>query len=279
MPHFEHDGHRIAYTEYGEGPRPVVLLHGLLFSQKLVRPLAIELARRGHRAITMDLLGHGLSDRPTAMQEHSMSAYGGQVIGLLDHLGIEEAVIHGLSLGANTALEAVVQQPARVRGLVVEMPVLDNALLGCAIAFTPVMCGLTFGEPLMRVVQRIAKLVPSGPFWFGDVLLDLVRQDPKPSAAVMQGLFFHQVAPPKAVRRTIKAPTLVIGHDRDPVHPFGDSDALVEELEHARLLRASSIVELRLQPERLTEEIAAFLDEVWAPAPARRRRSRAKQAA
>jgi hypothetical protein len=50
----------------------------------------------------------------------------------------------------------------------------------------------------------------------------------------------------------------VIGHGRDPVHPFSDSDMLVRELPNARLLEASSILELHLTPERLTEEIARF---------------------
>ena len=68
----------------------------------------------------------------------------------------------------------------------------------------------------------------------------------------MQGLFFARVAPPKAERRTLEVPALVIGHDRDPIHPFSDSDELVAELPDARLVQASSILELRLQPERLT---------------------------
>jgi hypothetical protein len=60
-------------------------------------------------------------------------------------------------------------------------------------------------------------------------------------------------------------PALVIGHKRDPIHPFSDSDALVAELPDARLVRAESFLELRLTPERLTDEIAAFLDECWTP--------------
>ena len=55
----------------------------------------------------------------------------------------------------------------------------------------------------------------------------------------------------------------MLGHHRDPVHPFSDAGMLAEELPNGRLLEADSLVELRLQPERLTDEIAAFLDEVW----------------
>jgi pimeloyl-ACP methyl ester carboxylesterase len=262
---FEHEGHRLAYTVYGGGPRTTVLLHGLLLSQKMHRPLAKALAREGNRVVTLDLLGHGRSDRPRDMTAYSMPFFGEQVIALLDHLEVDEAVVAGTSLGANATLEAAAAHPDRVRGMVVEMPVLDNALLGCAIAFTPVMCALTFGEPVMKGVSWITRKVPSGRVWGADVLLDLVRQDPGPSAAVLQGLFFGRVAPHRDIRRTIAAPALVIGHDRDPVHPFSDSDALVSELPNARLLRADSFLELRMTPERLTTEIAGFLDECWRP--------------
>jgi len=263
--YFEHEGRRLAYTVFGDGPRTTVLLHGLLLSQKMHKPLARALAAEGHRVVTMDLLGHGQSDRPRDMSAYSMPFFGEQVIGLLDHLGVDEAVLAGTSLGANTTLEAAAAHPERVRGMVVEMPVLDNALLGCAIAFTPLMCALTFGEPVMKGVSWVTRKVPTGRVWGADVLLDTVRQQPGPSAAVLQGLFFGRVAPHRDVRRTIEAPALVIGHDRDPVHPFSDSDALVHELPDARLLRADSLLELRLTPERLTNEIAGFLDHCWAP--------------
>jgi pimeloyl-ACP methyl ester carboxylesterase len=67
-PHvFRHDGQRLAYTVYGEGRRTVVLLHGLLLSQRMQERLAADLAARGNRVVTMDLLGHGRSDRPRDM--------------------------------------------------------------------------------------------------------------------------------------------------------------------------------------------------------------------
>src|SRR5215207_6172648 len=237
---FTHEGARLAYTSFGEGPRLVVLLHGLLFSQRMHRMLALELAERGHRVVTLDLRGHGESDRPQDMGAYQMTSYGREAIALLDHLEVEEAVLAGTSLGANVTLEAAMLAPERVRGMVVEMPVLDNALLGCALAFTPLMVALTFGEPGMKVVQRAAQTVPRFRLpWQADILLDWVRQDPAPSAAVLQGLFFGRVAPSRAQRRALEMPTLVIGHKRDPVHPFSDAGALVEELPNGRLLQAS----------------------------------------
>ena len=263
------------FDEYGGGERPVVLLPGLLFSRTMQGPLASAIASRGYRVLCLDLLGHGDSDRPSEMSSYGMTIFGGQVIGLLDHLEIDQAVIGGTSLGANTSLEAAVAAPERVKGLLVEMPVLDNALLACALAFTPLMLHLTVGAPVARLIAACASLVPRpGRPLAADALLDWISQDPQPSAAVLQGLFFGRVAPPGEERRRLDMPALVIGHDRDPIHPFSDSDQLVHELSGARLVEASSILELRMTPERLTGEITDFVDECWSKKGARRRRRR-----
>jgi pimeloyl-ACP methyl ester carboxylesterase len=162
--------------------------------------------------------------------------------------------------------------------MVIEMPVLDNALLGCALAFTPLMVALTFGEKGMRAVSRVTSAVPSrGVPWLIDIVLDTLRQDPKPSASLIQGLFFGRTAPHRSERRGIDVPALVIGHRHDMIHPFSDAGMLAEELPVARLIQADSILELRIRPERLTGEIAAFIEDCWKPraATGRRRRTRA----
>ena len=273
---FEYGGQRLAYETYGDGPRLTVLLHGLLLSKRMHDELARALAERGHRVVTLDLLGHGESDRPADMGRYSMTEFGREVVALLDHLGAEQAVVMGTSLGANTTLEVASLAPERLRGMVIEMPVLDNALLGCALAFTPLMLGLTFGAPAARLLARGARLLPSKQLpWQAGILVDWVAQDPEPSAAVIEGLFFGRVAPHRSERRTFQAPTLVIGHRWDPLHPFSDAGTLADELPNGRFVQANSIIELRLAPERLTNEIAAFLDDCWKPtaAPKRRRAS------
>jgi pimeloyl-ACP methyl ester carboxylesterase len=286
MSSFRFEGRRIAYTEYGGGPvavtaaggrgrtaksapasaRPLIIVHGVLLSQEMNRPLARDLAARGNRVITVDLLGHGQSDRPRDMWRYSMGIFARQVIGLMDHLEIEEAVVMGTSLGANTALEIASVAPERLRGMVVEMPVLDNALLWSALFFTPQLVALTFGEPLMKLLAHGARAVPR---WilphYGNVMLDLIRQEPGPSGALLQGLFFGRIAPHRDERRTFEAPALVLGHHRDPIHPFSDAGMLAKELPNGRLLEADSLMELRMHPERLTGEIAGFLDDVWKP--------------
>jgi pimeloyl-ACP methyl ester carboxylesterase len=272
---FDFDGHRLVYDEYGKGAKVVVLLPGLLFSRKMHRPLAEVLEGRGQRVLCLDLLGHGDSDRPPEMWNYGMTIFGRQTLALLDHAGVDRAVIGGTSLGANAALEAAAAGPDRVKGMLIEMPVLDNALLACAIAFTPLLVGLTFGAPVARVIGAAARAVPRGSWLLGDMLLDWVSQDPKPSASVIQGLYYGRVAPPREERAKMTQPTLVIGHYRDPIHPFSDSDMLVRELPNARIVQASSILELRLTPERLTTEIVEFVGECFKPARASgaRRRS------
>ena len=86
MPTFAHFGQRLSYDEFGSGDRVVVLLHGLLLNKRMHEPLARELAQRGNRVVTLDLLGHGDSDRPRDMWRYSMSFFGEQTIALLDHL-------------------------------------------------------------------------------------------------------------------------------------------------------------------------------------------------
>jgi pimeloyl-ACP methyl ester carboxylesterase len=261
---FIHEDHRLVFDDYNrEGERPVLLLPGLLFSRTMHRPLADELSSRGHRVLCLDLLGHGESDRPPEMPNYSMTQFGQQAIALLDHLEIDQALIGGTSLGANATLEAAAFAPERAKGLLIEMPVLDNALLGCAIAFAPLLIGLTLGAPLARLGARLASALPRPGWYPGDLLLDWASQDPKPSASVLQGLFFGRVAPPSSERRLLNQRAMVIGHPRDPVHPFSDSDMLVRELPNAQLVEASSILELRISPERLTGEIVRFAAECW----------------
>src|SRR5262249_20832877 len=95
---FTYHGRRIAYREHGVGPRALVLPHGLLMDGRMYTGLAPELAEHGNRVITVDMLGHGASDQPHDMTSYSMTQYGQDVIALLDHLGLPQAVVGGTSL-------------------------------------------------------------------------------------------------------------------------------------------------------------------------------------
>lgn len=264
MPELSYQGHRIGYDEYGSGERPLVLVHGLLMNRHMFDRLGPAMAERGNRVICVDLLGHGGSDQPEDLRVYSMPLFADQVVGVLDRLGIERAVVGGTSLGANVGLELAVRHPSRVEGLFVEMPVLDNALAAVAAIFSPVLLGLRLGGPAFELSSRLAALVPRTNFLL-DIGLDWLRRRPGPSVAVLEGLLLGEVAPGRELRQRIDRPALVVGHSGDPLHPFSDSGMLAEELRRARMVVASSILEWRISPARLDEELGSFLNEVWGP--------------
>jgi pimeloyl-ACP methyl ester carboxylesterase len=212
--------------------------------------------------ICVDLLGHGRSDQPDDLRLYSMPLFAEQLVALLDHLELETAVVGGTSLGANVGLELAVRHPDRVAGLFVEMPVLDNALAAVAAIFSPVLLGLRVGRPAVELSSRLASLVPRTNFLV-DLGLDFARRRPGPSVAVLEGLLLGETAPDGEQRRLIDRPAFVVGHPRDPLHPFSDSGMLAEELPQAELIEANSIFEWRTRPQRLNDELGRFLDEIW----------------
>lgn len=261
--HFLHDSRRIAWREYGVGPHAVVLTHGLLMDGRMFMKLAPELAAHGYRVLTVDMLGHGESAPVRDMTAHSMPLYGRDVIALLDHLEIPQAVVGGTSLGANVSLEVAVAAPQRVRALVLEMPVLENGLVGAGALFVPLALAIRVNQRGMKLLATAARCVPRT-FFLVDLLIDFVRRDPETSLAILDGITFDRVAPPASERKRLTHRALIVGHARDPIHPFSDADMLARELPSARLVEATSILEWRWSPARLDRELLRFLDEVWA---------------
>jgi pimeloyl-ACP methyl ester carboxylesterase len=239
----------------------VVLIHGQLIPRRMHEPLSRALAGAGNHVIAVDLLGHGTSDRPTDPKLYSMSDFARQVIDLLDAVGAQTAVIGGTSLGANVSLEVADMHPERVQGLILEMPVLDNAVEAGIIAFAPLMFVARFAPFLVTGLRLATSIVPRRlvGFW-GGIVLDTMRQYPQPMGATVHGLFFGRIAPSSRLRKRITAPALVIGHPRDPIHPAADAAMLAEEMPNATFLRAESILEWRFKPERLTGETIEFVD-------------------
>ncbi len=255
---------RLEYTEYGAGERWVVLVHGQLMPRRMHEPLARALAAEGLHVVTVDLLGHGRSDRPEDPLVYSMSAFADQVIALLDHLGADQAVLGGTSLGANVSLEAAARTPERVRGLLLEMPVLDNAVEAGIIAFAPLMFAARFLPVTVTALRWLTRPIPRGlvPFWAG-IALDTFDQRPGSVAAVVHGIFFGRIAPPSRERRAITVPALVVGHPADPIHPAADAAMLAGEMPAAEFVRARSILEWRTRPDRLNAIAVGFAQRCW----------------
>jgi pimeloyl-ACP methyl ester carboxylesterase len=260
---FTWNGRRLAYETYGGGDRLVVLLHGLLMDARLNRGVARALAARGHRVVLLDLLGHGRSDKPRHAAEYRMDTYAEQVGALLDHLRAEEAVVGGVSLGANVALHLATRRPERLRGLLIEMPVLERAVPAAALTFVPALLAVHYAMPLVKAVSWVATRVRRTGSPLVDSALAPLASPPEVTAAVLHGILVGPTVPTVDERRRIEVPALVLGHRADLIHPFSDADALARQIPRAQLVEANSVIELRWRPERLLVEIDRFLTEVW----------------
>jgi pimeloyl-ACP methyl ester carboxylesterase len=260
---FENGGVTMYYEVHGSGPRVFVFMHGILLDANLNRRLATDLAAAGNRVILLDLPGHGLSDKPRRASFHRMDTYARHVEALLDHLEIDKAVVGGVSLGGNVALLVASQSPERVQGLVIEMPVLEWAVPAAAITFVPMLIAVHLARRAVRVAGNIMRRIPRSGFGPLDSVMNTLSNDPVEIAAVLHGVLTGPIAPTVEERNNMHVPALVIGHRSDRIHPFNDAEQLADRLPDARLLQAKSVMELRLRPERLTGEIAQFLDAVW----------------
>jgi pimeloyl-ACP methyl ester carboxylesterase len=256
--------HRMAYSTYGRGKRAVILIHGLMMSKRMQEPLAHALAEEGNFCITVDLVGHGKSDRP--LYNWDIPRYARAMNSLLEELEIPQAVCIGTSLGSNITLQMAQDYPGRVRGMVLEMPALENAMIGGPLFFVPFAAIGEYAAPVARFLSHGVRTLPEFALPFGaNILLDLARRDPEDTVAVLKGLFYGQLAPSQDERRAMQQPALVIGHHFDPIHPYNDAKDLAELLPDARLIDAVSIAELRLTPRRITKQVSRFVDHCWEP--------------
>jgi pimeloyl-ACP methyl ester carboxylesterase len=258
--------YQLHYEVYGSGDRVLVWLHALLFDANLSRSLARTLAAQGNRVVLLDLLGHGQSDKPRHAGPHRMDLYAKQVLCLLDELGVDQVVLGGVSLGTNVSLLTAVEVPERIRGLILEMPVLEWATPAAALAFLPLMLWVHYARAGMRLVSSAASRLPLSGYGPLDSMINTARSDPDEIAAVLHGVLLGPIAPTIEQRRSITAPALVLGHGIDLIHSFGDAKNLARQLPDARLIRTRTFAELWVRPARLTAEISDFLDRVWADA-------------
>ena len=113
----EANGIHLHIAERGEGP-VVLLCHGFPESWYSWRHQLAALSAAGFRAIAPDMRGYGRSDRPEAIEQYTLLHLIGDMVGLLDALGIEHAAIAGHDWGAPVAWHAALLRPDRFRAVV-----------------------------------------------------------------------------------------------------------------------------------------------------------------
>jgi pimeloyl-ACP methyl ester carboxylesterase len=116
------DGLKIHYTNYGEGPMAVVFVHGWSCDETVWKDQGPALVAQNIRAITIDLPGHGQSDKPQIAYTPDLSARA--IAAVLDHADVKTSVLVGHSLGTATIRQTYRHSPGRVAALVV----VDGAL-------------------------------------------------------------------------------------------------------------------------------------------------------
>jgi pimeloyl-ACP methyl ester carboxylesterase len=265
VPSFSRDEMRLYYGERGDpSGMPVVLTHGLLWSSRMMERVAGMLP--DNRVLLLDLHGHGKSDKPLDASWYTWTELAADVVALLDHLDIEQAVVGGLSLGANVTLATAQQHPNRVAAMIVEMPVLQRGHPFARPAFTALASVYAAGRlglaPAAAVVNRLPvpfhRMAPELA-----AVRDMAGADPRVAAAVLRGLLGDEPVPEdEASLAKLTMPALVIGHRNDPLHSLEDARELAERLPNGRFVEASSIAEFRLRPDKLAAVLRDFLDGV-----------------
>jgi pimeloyl-ACP methyl ester carboxylesterase len=178
---FDSKGVSIRYTVEGKGD-PVLLIHGLYSSGQVNwrAPGVVKALVANHEVITMDVRGHGGSDKPQQADAYGLAMVE-DVVRLLDHLGIKKAHIAGYSMGGMITMKLLTTHPERVK----------SAVLGG-------MGWLKEGSALQNFWSELPERKGGG----------------TPSACVRS---FGALAVTEAEVKAIRVPVTVIVGERDPV--------------------------------------------------------------
>ena len=236
------NGLRLYYETHGSG-RPLVLLHGGLLTIDLTfGPLLAPLAA-SRRVIAVELQGHGRTadtGRPMTIE-----ALAGDVVALLDHLGIAEADLFGFSLGGLVAYAVALGAPARVGKLIV----------ASADAHRPP------GRESAPLDE--GRLPTAADFQAWRDAYEAIAPDPThvDEFAAKNSAMVHEFAGWTGELRSLRVPTLLIFGDRD-FTPLPDVVEMFELLPDAQLavLPGTTHVGVTRRPGEVLALITPFLD-------------------
>lgn len=232
------DGVNLAVYEEGEG-EPFVFQHGLCGDQ--AQPGQVFPADAGFRRITVECRGHGISDvGPKAAL--SIATFADDIAGYLAARGMERPVVGGISMGAAIALRLAVRRPELVRALVIARPAWICAANPENMAPNRIAGELLDRYPAEEARRRFEAsplaedLKRDGPDNLASVRGFFTREPIDVTAALLRAISTDGPGITEAEVSAIAVPTLVIGHERDVVHPLGHAQSLASMIPGARLV-------------------------------------------
>ena len=229
------NGTTLAYSDRGKG-LPLILIHGFPLCREMWRPQAEALAKAGCRVITPDLRGFGESVLTSDMV--SMDIYADDIVALMDHLGIDKAVVGGMSMGGYVLLNLVERYPDRVAApvfIVTKAGGDDDAGKARRTALVEACRGrgiLPVTEAFRNLLFAPATL-EDNPALVDEVLGWMKATDPRGAAAGL--IAMRDRKDYVAVLGRISQPALVIGADQDQAVPVENSLIIAEGLPDAEL--------------------------------------------
>jgi 3-oxoadipate enol-lactonase len=226
------------------GAPPIVLLHGLTASRRYVVMGSKALERGGHRVVLYDARGHGASDPAPTVDAYRYEDLAGDLVAVLDGLGIERAVLGGASMGAHTILNLALRAPERVAALAVITPAHDPDTFedpARLARWDELAAGLRTGGIDGFVAAYELDSVPAA--WrdtIGTVLRQRLAAHEHPDAVADALQAVPRSAPFGAIEdlAAIDVPTIVVASrdEADPGHPSAIGAAYAEAIRGARLL-------------------------------------------
>jgi pimeloyl-ACP methyl ester carboxylesterase len=251
----------LKYDERGKG-LPVLLLHGFPLCRQMWAPQMTALADAGYRVICPDLPGFGES--PSLAGPASMSNYADAIIDLLDELGIDQAVVGGMSMGGYVLLDLVERYRQRLLGamFLVTRAAADDAAgkQKRTLMVAQVKAGnvLTIPETFVPVLfaEETSRKNPQ--------LILTVRQwvESTPSSGLIEGLVAMRERDDAVAKLPAFAlPALVVGAEQDLAVPLEHSRVLAEGLPDAllKIIPGAGHMANLEQPELFNAALLDFL--------------------
>ena len=273
MPVFERDGLAFHYLDEGDpSGRPFVFQHGL--GGDVSQPAGVFSPPLGIRLLSLDCRGHGETYPLGGVQKLSFSSFANDVAVLMDRLGLERAVVGGISMGAGVALNLASRFPKRVAGLVLSRPAWLDSPMPSNLKAYPVIArllrehGTELGRELFEGTEEYAELERAAP-GAGRSLASsqFGRPHAREFAAVLESLSGDAPSGDRVQWREVRAPALVLASWQDPTHPHSYAELLTHKLPLAQLAELTPKIQSGESHAADTQAaIAGFLDRVFAPA-------------